>query len=171
MNTGHLNTGLVKVWYSDVSLIQIPTVSLQANSEINFTLGCKKTTLYNRGLCSQMPFPGNWIFPEKIREISPKNLGNFPSRALGNILFPPVPTQYWHSGLASSRLVSGREFLNASRMKKKINFKACKDFPDQYRLVNQIHHSPILSQQVLFYLFIYLLGANQKEHTCHKSCF
>ena len=62
-------------------------------------------------------------FPNAISwepDISQKNLGNFPSRAFGNILFP-VPTQYRHSGLAvsRSRLRSGNiwEFPNASRIK------------------------------------------------------
>ena len=38
-----------------------------------------------RGLLSRIPFPGNRIFPVKIREISRKNPGNFPSRAFVKI--------------------------------------------------------------------------------------
>ena len=71
-----------------------------------------------RCLRSRMPFPGNRIFP--------KNLGNFPSRAFGNILCP-VPTQYQHLGLPASRsrwrLGNIREFPNTSGMKIIIFYK------------------------------------------------
>ena len=50
--------------------------------------------LHYRGLRSRMPFPWNWIFPEKF--------GKFPVRAFENILFP-VPAQYRYSGLAVSQ--------------------------------------------------------------------
>ena len=60
----------------------------------------------------------------------PKNLGNFLSRAFGNILFP-VPTQYQHSGLASSHLVVGQEtFQSTSKLKLIILISALlKTFP------------------------------------------
>ena len=45
----------------------------------------------------------------------PKNPGNFPSRAFGNILFP-VPTQNWHSGLAVSQSCLRSETFGNSRM-------------------------------------------------------
>ena len=47
-------------------------------------------------------FPVTWLYPKKSRKF------------LGNILFP-VLTQYRHSGLASSRLVSGRETFGNSQ--------------------------------------------------------
>ena len=58
--------------------------------------------LVDRSLQSRMPFAGNFL-----------------CRALGNILFP-VPTQYRHSGLASSHLVSARETFRNSQMLPKL---------------------------------------------------
>ena len=44
-----------------------------------------------------------------------KNLGKVASRAFRNILFL-VPTQSWHLGLGSSRLILGRETFRNSRV-------------------------------------------------------
>ena len=78
------------------------------------------------------------VFPNAISqelEFCYKNLGNFPSRAFGNILFP-VPLQYRHSGLASS----SRETFGNSQMLPKLKliiliFGARQNFPVWYRFV------------------------------------
>ena len=80
-----------------------------------------------RGLRSRMPFPRKFPVPS-IQE-HPR----------------PGPD----SVLASSRLVWGWETFWNSRMLPKwkisdFNFGACQDFPDWYRLVNQIQHSSVI---------------------------
>ena len=91
-----------------------------------------------------------------------KNPENFQSRAFRNILFL-VPTQYQHSGLGSSQLVSGRETFRNSRTlpKWKINnfnfalvktfltgtdllieFSTCQYFPDESRFSVPTKKSP-----------------------------
>ena len=77
-------------------------------------------------------------------DFSRKNLGNFLTRAFGNIIFL-VPTQYWHSELAASRtrFRSGniREIPNTSRMKiNNLNFGTRQDFLHMYWFFNQIQH-------------------------------
>ena len=88
-----------------------------------------------RGLRSQMPFPGNQIFPEKIPEIpGPEHSRTSSSRSrlstgIRDWLFPG--------------LVKGWETFGNSRTlpeikSKKIIFGARREFPDWYRLINEI---------------------------------
>ena len=85
-----------------------------------------------RGLHSQMPFPGNQIFPKKIWEISrPEHLGTSSSRSQLS-----TGIQDW----LLPGLISGREkhseFPNASRMKiNNFNFGARQDLSDCYQFL------------------------------------
>ena len=96
-----------------------------------------------RGLHSQMPFPGNRICLEKIREISCHE------HSL------PSPDTVPAFGTGFFCLVSGRETFGnsrcASRMKiNNFNFGIWQDFPNGYPFVNQIQHLPRLSGRVPF---------------------
>ena len=94
-------------WWSITAWLFAGLIQNVCTVHQNRILSGEISGILNRGLHSRMPFPGNQIFPIKIWEISDPELSGTSSSQSW--------LSTWHLGLASFRLVSGRETFRNSR--------------------------------------------------------